>query len=55
MAERPHDACFTSIRKIVQEVRTADYSRLLCPYIQGYSRSVTYPIENLYTRLPISD
>jgi len=39
----------------VQEARTTDNSRPLRPHIQGHSRSLTYPIKNLYTRLPISD
>ena len=38
-----------------QEVRTTDNSRPLLHHIQGHSMSLTYLIENLYTRLPISD
>ena len=40
---------------VEQEVRTTGNSRPLRPHIQCHSRSLTYPIENLYTQLPISD
>jgi len=47
-----------TVRTVVQpkqEVRTTDNSQPLRPHIQGHLSSLTYPIENLYTRLPITD
>ena len=46
---------FCNNKKKKQEVKKTDNSRPLRPHIQGHSRSLTYPIENLYTRLIISD